>query len=180
LQLLEYGFMDASGLALPEAGVRVMVETVLLGHVGPYLTYRTARAELIDRDHPDALARALVGFDTDSRVAGGLLHSTSWRFAADCVVLTYAGLPDPNPLAACRLDPHAGIARSTDELAPSPGTIHLEHVATHACRHLVFLRATDPLVATQADRLPDLWALIDAHRPSVAGRLPTPAMSITG
>lgn len=153
-------------------GVRVAVETVLIGHVGPHLTYRSTRAELVDRDHPDVLARALSGFDLSMPPAGGLLHSTSWRFGSGGVVLTYVGLPDPDPLAACRLDPRAGIAHSGDRLTPSPEAIDPENVAAHACRHLSFLRHTDPLVAVEAERLPELWALIEAHRPSVAGLLP--------
>jgi hypothetical protein len=34
------------------------------------------------------------------------------------------------------------------------------------------LRHNDPLVAAQAGALPELSALIDDHRPSVAGRMP--------
>ncbi|GIH18461.1 hypothetical protein Raf01_66330 [Rugosimonospora africana] len=161
----------AAGSLRAADGVRVTVETVLLGHVGPFLTYRSARAPLRD-DHPDALARAVAGFDPASPTAGALLHSTSWRFEPGGVVLTYAALPDPHPAAACRLNPRTAVARSDDQFAPSPAVVGLDNVAVHACRHLAWLRRTDPLVAAQADRLPELWALIEDHRPLAAGMLP--------
>lgn len=44
------------------------------------------------------MARDLAGLGTDP---AALLHSTSWRFRLDKVVLTYAAVPDPDPAGAC-------------------------------------------------------------------------------
>jgi hypothetical protein len=164
----------------PAAGVGVAVETILLGWVGPFLTYRAVRARLADPDQPDALARTLAGFDQPDRHPAGLLHSTSWRFEPGAGVLTYAALPDPMPGLGCRIEPDTGIACGTDQYAPSPQHIHLANVAVHACRHLAFLRRCDPLVAAQARRLPELWTLIDEHRPAPAGLLAPPALTSPG
>jgi hypothetical protein len=88
------------------------------------------------------------------------------------VVLTYAALPDPHPATARRLDPQTVLARGADQLSPSPQQVSLDNVTVHACRHLAWLRRTDPLVAAQAETLPELWALIDTYRPPLPGCCP--------
>jgi hypothetical protein len=66
---------------------------------------------------------------------------------------------------------------SAGPLAPSPASISIDDVAAHACRHLAYLRHTDPLVAGRAQAAPRLWALIDEFIPALAGRLAGPDWS---
>jgi hypothetical protein len=151
--------------------VGALVEVVLLS-TDPSLTavrYRMRTATLSGGRHPDDVARELAGVD-------GLLHSTSWRFQRDRVVLTYAALPDPHPVRTVAV-PLDGGATSDDPLAPAPARIRASDVAAHACRHLAYLRHTDPLVAGRADADPHLWDLIAALTPTVAGLLVQPGIT---
>lgn len=141
-----------------------VVEVVLLSTVDDELHFRVLRGD--QRSHePDAVARRLAGV-TDP----ALLHSTSWRYEAGRVVLTYVALPD-RPGAAPTAPVRTPIASSLDPLRPSPVAVRPGEVAAHACRHLAFLAATDPVVAQVASDLPGFWVLIDAFSPAVAGAL---------
>lgn len=140
---------------------------------GPALRYRTRTATLPGGRHPDDVARDLAGLRGGP---AGLLHSTSWRFQHDRVVLTYAALPDADPAGAVEV-PVGGGATSDDPLAPAPVRIRADDVAAHACRHLAYLRHTDPLVAERADAALELWNLIAAFTPTVAGLLIQPELT---
>jgi hypothetical protein len=157
------------------APVGVSVETVLLGVADTHLTYRIAAGPLGDH-HPDAVARTLAGLD-HSRI-GALLHSTSWRYGSHGVILTYAALPDPDPAGAIALDDPIEPPVSHDPLAPSPTHVHAAQVAAHACRHLAYLRHTDPVVAAVARESPRMWSLLARYRPAVAGLLVQPAVAL--
>jgi hypothetical protein len=178
-QLLQYGVVDLHSLSatLPDidettgAAATVAVETLLLGAHEGRLTYRTAQRDLLENEHPDAVARRLAEFTAGASDDGRILHSTSWRFAAGRIVLTYAALPDRQPATATILGPPAPLATGTDPLSPSPPTIAAADVVAHACRHLAFLRRTDPVVAAASRLHPQLWTVLDAYRPGVAGLL---------
>ena len=71
----------------------VVVELILLSAHDGRLRYRSLQRALPDGVHPDVMARDLAGFGGDRADPARLLHSTSWRFAAGSVVLTYAALP---------------------------------------------------------------------------------------
>jgi hypothetical protein len=73
--------------------------------------------------------------------------------------------------------PAEGGASSDDPLAPAPARIRAGDVAVHACRHLAYLRHTDPLVTDLAAAEPDLWNLIAAVAPAVAGLLVQPGLT---
>jgi hypothetical protein len=72
---------------------------------------------------------------------------------------------------AYRLGRFAVVARSWDALAPNPPAISARSVAAHACRQLVFLRRTDPLIAAQAYQRPELWALTGEYTRTHAGAI---------
>ena len=152
------------------SGVAVVVETLQLGFFGDHLTFRVREQLLGDDEHPDRVARSLAGFG-DRGADGQLLHSTSWRFAAGRIVLTYAALPDPDPATATRLDGVGLTAVAAGPLDPSPAGTDRPAVARHACRHLAFLRRTDRVVAASARYHPRLWDLIGRHEPAPAGAL---------
>ena len=153
----------------------VAVETIVLGVHAGHLTYRLDRQDLPDDEHPDATARRLARFSTSvstgfSTGVGQMLHSTSWRFSSGRIVLTYAALPDPMAATATVLGPPAAPAIGADPLNPSPPAVGPGDVVAHACRHLTFLRRTDPVVAAASRHHPGLWALLDAYQPDVAGQ----------
>ncbi|GLZ01597.1 hypothetical protein [Actinoplanes sp. NBRC 103695] len=162
--------MDLDGPAAPPElsmlpGVGVVVETLLIGATDDGLTFRAFERPLGDDEHPDQVARELAGFGAQ------LLHSTSWRFAAGRIVLTYAALPDPDPRTATQLEGVGLTAVGSGPLQPSPATIDLAAVVLHAVRHLAFLRHTDDAAAAAANGDPRLWALISRHEPALAGTL---------
>jgi hypothetical protein len=149
----------------------VLVETVLLRAERGELRYRMRTREIPDGAHPDPVARDLAGFSGTRTDPARLLHSTSWRFVAGRVVLTYAALPDPEPAATHLIDPDRALPYAPDPLSPALPAIRPHDVAVHACRHLAYLRRTDPVVALTAQGAPDLWELIGTLRPALAGAL---------
>jgi hypothetical protein len=74
-----------------------------------------------------------------------LLHSTSWRFDRDSVILTFvAVVRDPGSMEAAAVD-RTTLARSGATTAP-PVIAHSQ-VLEHAIRHLAWLAAEDSVVA---------------------------------
>jgi hypothetical protein len=149
-----------------EAGVPATVELIMLGAHDGSLTYRVLALPLPRGVEPDALARQALGPDLDHHA---VLHSTSWRFDLDRLVVTYAVAPDPDPRAGGNLVADT-VSRGPDACHPS-GEPDQAEVAAHACRHLAFLMSTDPAVAKASRRRPELWRLISRFTPQVAGEL---------
>ncbi|BCB88829.1 hypothetical protein [Phytohabitans suffuscus] len=164
---MELGGDSPSGSVAMIRGVRALVETVLLSARGGQLCFRTVSRRLGAGEHPDACARSLAGPGV------GLLHSTSWRYTEGGIVLTYVGLPDPEPAALVAPVRDLPTVRGVDPLTPSPPVVRQADVAAHACRHLAFLRHTDPQVAGTVTQAARVWDLIDMFTPAVAGLLPT-------
>jgi hypothetical protein len=172
---------------LRETTATVDVEILVLTCPGPGLGYQVRRDALGAGEEPDEAARRLAP-------ATGLevLHSTSWRFEAGRVVLTYAAVAAGEPRAPGDVLPlqEPAVLSSGDPLAPAPPALHLHHVVAHAVRHLAQLAGSDPAVAAAASRsaAPELWTAIreasrdmptgthaEAHRAAVrrrAGRTP--------
>ena len=79
-----------------------------------------------------------------------LLHSTSWRWDRQSVVLTFvAVVPDPSSMEHRPVD-RAELARSSSTSAPDD----IEHgqVLEHAIRHVAWLAAEDDVVRSTLDR----------------------------
>jgi hypothetical protein len=147
----------------------VLIETVLLsGHDGA-LRFRVRSRALDGGERPDAVAQDLAGLDP--RDPASLLHSTSWRFGGEAVVLTYVGLRDPAPDGDAPAVWPGVLAAGSDPLTPTPRQVSAVAVARHACEHLAYLRYTDTLVAACASAAGDLWRLIDRFTPAPAGLL---------
>lgn len=77
-----------------------------------------------------------------------VVHSTSWRYERDRLVLTYlAVVSDPDELSEFLVE--ESVARSDlargDTLAP-PGDIGVAQVTEHALRHLAWLTKDDPAI----------------------------------
>lgn len=101
------------------------------------------------------------------------MHSTSWRPAAGGLILTYAVLPDPEPVEGIvhPVPADVTIACSADAASPTPPAVALEHVLAHALRHLSMVARTTPAVISAVDAYPQLWDAVLAHTPDVAGQL---------
>ncbi|MEV4536115.1 hypothetical protein AB0J82_20200 [Asanoa sp. NPDC049518] len=145
-----------------------IVEVVVLSASSGMLRYRTVSDALPAGVHPDDLALHLSGLTLCT--PGATLHSTSWRFASESVVLTYAALPDPSPSATVPLSPDRMVTGHA-ALAPSPPSVDTDAVAAHAARHLALLAVTDPVIAAAASTRPDLWDLLTKLPTGVAGAL---------
>ncbi len=131
--------------------------------------------ELPPGQHPtrtvvDALSRELDGmFDPTTSI----VHSTSWRYEAECLVLSYLTVLQPEePLATAPLgfrwqpvQTHPDTASRTGD----PGAIPVIDVLTHGLRHLAMLRISDPGIAKN---LSGCWhELLANWRPLPAGLL---------
>jgi hypothetical protein len=143
-----------------------IVEVVLLSAAGGALRYRTVSAPLPAGPHPDDLALHLSGLTLCT--PGATLHSTSWRFADQSIVLTYAALPDPAPAGTIPLAPDRMVIGGA-ALSPSPVRVDADAVAAHAARHLALLCGTDPVIADAAALQPALWDLLAKLPAGLAG-----------
>lgn len=105
-----------------------------------------------------------------------VIHSTSWRYEAGRLILTYlvytGALTPATPAARSVPLGDLALARSGDPTVPHPPQITPHHVLAHGLRHLRFLAQTDRAVraALRADpgTLPRLMQL----PPALAGSLP--------
>jgi hypothetical protein len=157
---------DEGNGAAAAAAVPVVVEVLVLSVDGDTLTFRTARRPLPASVDPDTVARQASGLTPQTR--DGLLHSTSWRYEQDRVVLTYVAIPDVDPGAA-RQPVAEAIVRGEDATDPSPDVDGAE-VAAHACRHLAFLDRTDVDVAAALAHHRGVRRLVRRYVPDVAGQ----------
>jgi hypothetical protein len=104
--------------------------------------------ELGTTDHPvevvDRIVRDVVGPPL-------LVHSTSWRRDRDAVILSFVVIIEPALVADMETRPigRAELARS--EATAAPRSIATAAVVEHALRHMAWLIADDPTVATTLD-----------------------------
>lgn len=133
------------------------------------LAYRRLVGGLHAAEDPDRAARRLAGIPAPG--SGTMVHSTSWRYAADGqVVLTYAVAPDPDPaLPAVQLE-EVRIAYGESADRPSPVKVEAGQVAAHAVRHLAFLAEHDPKAAGPLARDPLLADALARRTPAPAGK----------
>lgn len=97
-------------------------------------------------EHPlDAVRRIVTGALDDVL----LLHSTSWRFDRDSVILTFVVVVDDPGTMAAELIERVGLARS--EATSAPGAIAHAQVVEHAIRHLAWLAVEDAVVRDTLD-----------------------------
>jgi hypothetical protein len=149
---------------MPNQRIPVQIEVVILAPGRVDLEFRSVHSPLEYGDEPDEVARVTSGLPKESN---GVLHSTSWRYDEGQVILTYVALPDPHAAAPRRPIP-GSIVRGDDGMEPSP-EVELGDVATHACRHLAFLVATDPEVAATLSRHGGILGQLRRYTPAVAG-----------
>ena len=115
------------------------VQAMLTGPDGPHAWHiETANAE-----HPLDLVRTMAA-STMSDVL--LVHSTSWRWDRQAVVLTFLVVVEPSTTSSMRSIPivRSDLARSTAHEAPTD--IGSNQVLEHALRHLAWLAKEDRVV----------------------------------
>ena len=123
------------------------VQARLTGPDGPHAWHiETANAE-----HPLDLVRAMAT-STMSDVL--LVHSTSWRWDRQAVVLTFLVVVEPSIIGPMRSTPivRSDLARSTAHEAPAD--IGSNQILEHALLHLAWLAKEDPVVA---ETLSEAW-----------------------
>ncbi|GGM71145.1 hypothetical protein ACFFX1_23550 [Dactylosporangium sucinum] len=174
----------------------VRVEVLIVAARDAAVYYRRVGGDLPRDAHPDLVATGLVGSPVSARPVavpagqGGvqrdgpqpdwapppltILHSTSWRFDAGRVVLTYVAVLDGVPDADAVPLVSRELAHSGDPRAPSPPHVAADAVVAHALRHLAWLRDTDEIVAAALASVPDVWMVLDGFEPGLAGGIPAP------
>lgn len=120
--------------------MKIVVEVVSARVIGDELRYLVTKAGHTKTGDPMPTARAEVAARfPDLWLRNAIVHSTSWRYDDETIVLTFLaysdelpaqGLPLSLPLASVEDRANDGEGRSA--------------VAAHAIRHLGFLVATDP------------------------------------
>lgn len=94
-------------------------------------------------DHPLDLVRAMA-----DRVLGEplLLHSTSWRWDKQSVVLSFVVVIEPEAVGEMPAQPVARVALARSTAHEAPADIGWVQVLEHALRHLAWLAAEDDVV----------------------------------
>lgn len=119
-------------------------QILLTGPDGP----QPWRIQAVDAGHPMALVDMLVRRHLP---AATLVHSTSWRYEADTVVLSFVAAVPAH--AVSHLDavpvPRTPLARGSAHAAP--GKVDWKAVLDHGLRHLAWLVRDDDAVASALD-----------------------------
>jgi hypothetical protein len=152
---------------------RVQIEVLLLSISADHaLRWRVVRGELPADMRPDDRARELACLSAEAPTAT-VVHSTSWRPGAGGLILTYAVLPDPDPVEGIvqAVPADATVVCSPAAAAPSPAVVTIEHVLAHALRHLSMVARTCPAVVEAVCMHRQLWHAVVAYTPDVAGQL---------
>lgn len=144
------------------AQVQVVVELVAARIVGEELRFTIQTAACPRTGDPDATARAeLATLFPDLWLRQAIVHSTSWRYEDERIVLTYLGYSDEFEVAPLPLT--IPLARASD-ITRGPAA-----VAAHAIRHLAFLVREARDGYGQLLR-PDTCAALMQIAPDVSGR----------
>jgi hypothetical protein len=94
-----------------------------------------------------------------------VVHSTSWRYEEDRVVLTYLAVvepPDSLPQGSLETVEVERAELDRGESMAPPESIHLAAVLEHALRHLSWLIHDDPAIAAA---LPDWSGVLGSYQP---------------
>jgi hypothetical protein len=120
--------------------MKIVIEVVHARVVDDDVRYLITRAGHSKTGDPMATAKAEVASRfPDLWLRKAIVHSTSWRYDEDTLLLTFLAYSDDLPTEGL---PLSLPLRATSDLAndaPKPSS-----VAAHAIRHLSFLVATEP------------------------------------
>ena len=144
--------------------MRVAVELIAARVVGDKVHFVMGRADCARLTDPEAIARAeLARLFPELWLRRVILHSTSWRFDDERIVLSYLAYSDD--FVAADLPLLFPIERTERLMDKSPAAF-----AAHAIRHLAFLVREDPAKYEKRMR-PDTMAALVKVAPELAGRL---------
>jgi len=120
--------------------VKIVVEVVHARIVGEELRYLITRAGHAKTGDPVATAKAeLASHFPDLWLRKAIVHSTSWRYDEETLLLTFLAYSDDLPTDGLPLSLPLRTVSDLANDAPKPSSI-----AAHAIRHLAFLVATEP------------------------------------
>jgi len=149
--------------------MRVLAEVMFARVAGRDLRFQVARIDLErSRRDPTISVREFADARFGEPDALRILHSTSWRYERDRIVLSYLVYSD-------RLAPPGRSRRARIDALPSPEEPARDRrdreraVASHALRHLAFLVAQDPN-KYRAKLSADTRRALRRVRPAAAGR----------
>ena len=122
-------------------------QALLTGPDGPHAWH----IETANDEHPLDLVRSMATSTMDEVL---LVHSTSWRWDRQAVILTFLVVVESSTTSPMRSTPivRSDLARSTAHEAPAD--IGSNQVLEHALRHLAWLAKEDPLVG---ETLSEAW-----------------------
>lgn len=144
--------------------MRVAVELIAARILGDEVRFTFRTADCPRTGDPDATARAeLATLYPSFWLKRAVVHSTSWRYEDEHVVLAYLGYSDEFDVS---LLPLAFPLARAEELTRGPAS-----VAAHAIRHLAFLAREEPGEYAKHLR-PETLAALERVAPDVSGRLP--------
>ena len=142
--------------------MRIVVEMIAARLVDDEIRYECAERDSKGSTDPDETAHAdLASRFPDLVLEDAIVHSTSWRYDDDHIVLTYLGYSED--LEPKSLTHHFPIENVKD---PEKGP---DSVAAHAVRHLAFLVREDPS-DYEAKLRPATLKALKKVAPDVAGR----------
>jgi hypothetical protein len=134
------------------------------------LTYRLHYKDMEAGVTPDEDARVALGW-ADGLPDHALLHSTSWRYRDDSIILTWFVLPDhPHRQGYTLLEPQVEIEDNLDAAHPAPPEILITNVIYHALRHMAFLEFTDEVTREALTYYPEIAKIIRETNPGIAGQ----------
>lgn len=146
---------------------RVFVEVFFFSVTAEGLMFRV-ESELLPEDiSPVELVHIIAGW-VDSPPEGSVAHSTSWRYDAGDIVLSWAVSPDVSLTQPTQVLT-TSVALGASAVSPVVLNLSVNMVAAHAARHLAFLLHTDPLVSAALHSRADLHNALVGTFPSVAG-----------
>ena len=142
--------------------MRVAVELIAARVVGENVHFVMGRGDCPRKTDPEVIARAeLARLFPELWLRRIVLHSTSWRFEDEHVVLSYLGYSDD--FVAADLPLMFPLERIEDLNEPPAA------FAAHAMRHLAFLVRDDP-AKYQKKLRPDTLSALRNIAPVLAGR----------
>jgi hypothetical protein len=149
--------------------MRVLAEVLFARINGTELRFQVARFRLASRrGDPDEVVRRFADRRLTTPDALRVVHSTSWRYEAGAIVLSYLVYSDRLPFRG--RSRRVRLRALPDPEGSADGRDGDRAVASHALRHLAFLAAQDPR-EYEAKLSAATRRSLKALRPAAAGRV---------
>lgn len=142
--------------------------------------YHKHTVDITDNEtNPDEIVSKIIGQETKETPNmiddNFVIHSTSWRYEENGIILTYIAYSDNIALANHPtkelLVKNFKIAKSENSKIPRPKEIKEENVLSHAIRHLGFLIKTDEREKYTKAISPENIKMLEQAYPTLAGKI---------